>query len=74
VRTQKAIREFLKIRTSYDVLPMSFRLIILDTDLLIKKSLTIFIQSGTNLAAFWHWRCTGVHWCALMVGHASNSV
>lgn len=43
---QNGIREFLKIRTSYDVLPLSFRLIILDQDLLIKKSLNILIQNS----------------------------
>lgn len=45
---QRAIREFLKVRTSYDVLPMSFRLIVLDIDLLIKKSLNILIQNGSQ--------------------------
>lgn len=48
-----AIREFLKIRTSYDVLPLSFRLIILDTDLLVKKSLTILLQNGIVSAPLW---------------------
>ena len=43
---QQRIRDFLKVRTSYDVLPLSFRLIILDTSLLVKKSLTILIQNG----------------------------
>ena len=43
---QKAIRDFLKVRTSYDVLPLSFRLIILNTDLLVKKSLNILLQNG----------------------------
>jgi hypothetical protein len=38
----------LKRRTSYDVLPLSFRLIVLDNDLLIKKSLNILIQNGTR--------------------------
>lgn len=42
----KTIRAFLKVRTSYDVLPLSFRLIILDTSLLVKKSLNILIQNG----------------------------
>lgn len=42
---QEAIRDFLKVRTSYDVLPLSFRLILLDTDLLIKKSLNILLQN-----------------------------
>lgn len=45
---QTAIREFLRVRTSYDVLPLSFRLIVLDTDLLIKKSLNILIQNGAS--------------------------
>jgi hypothetical protein len=48
---QKAIREFLKVRTSYDVLPLSFRLIILNTDLLVKKSLNILIQNGKHYVA-----------------------
>ena len=43
---QQRIRDFLKVRTSYDVLPLSFRLIIFDTALLVKKSLTILIQNG----------------------------
>ncbi len=48
---QRAIREFLKIRTSYDVLPLSFRLIVLDVDLLIKKSLAILIQNSEAASA-----------------------
>jgi hypothetical protein len=43
---QKSMRDFLKKRTSYDVLPLSFRLIILNTDLLVKKSLNILLQNG----------------------------
>lgn len=43
---QRAIRQFLKVRTSYDVLPVSFRLIILDTSLLVNKSLNILVQNG----------------------------
>ncbi|KAK1140714.1 AMP-activated serine/threonine-protein kinase regulatory subunit [Aspergillus melleus] len=34
-----AIRNFLKVRTSYDVLPLSFRLIIFDTSLSVKESI-----------------------------------
>ncbi|PHH62614.1 hypothetical protein CDD81_6848 [Ophiocordyceps australis] len=49
----KCIREFLKVRTSYDVLPLSFRLIVLDTDLLIKKSLNILIQNTIVSAPLW---------------------
>ncbi|KAG6080142.1 hypothetical protein E4U15_003442 [Claviceps sp. LM218 group G6] len=49
----KAIREFLKVRTSYDVLPLSFRLIVLDTDLLIKKTLNILLQNSIVSAPLW---------------------
>lgn len=42
----RAIRAFLKVRTSYDVLPLSFRLIVLDTALLVKKSLNILNLNG----------------------------
>jgi len=49
ISLQKAVREFLRKRTSYDVLPLSFRLIILNTDLLVKKSLNILLQNGTPL-------------------------
>ncbi|KAH6892982.1 hypothetical protein B0T10DRAFT_399621, partial [Thelonectria olida] len=48
-----AIREFLKVRTSYDVLPLSFRLIVLDTDLLIKKSIHILTQNSIVSAPLW---------------------
>ncbi|KAL3451801.1 nuclear protein SNF4 [Aspergillus insuetus] len=43
----RAIRNFLKVRTSYDVLPLSFRLIVFDTALSVKESLNILIQNGT---------------------------
>ncbi|KAJ0334526.1 hypothetical protein COL5a_000586 [Colletotrichum fioriniae] len=49
----RAIRDFLKVRTSYDVLPLSFRLIVLDNDLLIKKSLNILIQNAIVSAPLW---------------------
>lgn len=51
--SQRAIRAFLKVRTSYDVLPMSFRLIVLDTSLLVKKSLLTLIQNGIVSAPLW---------------------
>ncbi|EDU42982.1 nuclear protein SNF4 [Pyrenophora tritici-repentis Pt-1C-BFP] len=41
----KTIRAFLKARTSYDVLPISYRLIVFDTALLVKKSLNILNQN-----------------------------
>jgi hypothetical protein len=45
---QRSVRDFLKKRTSYDVLPLSFRLIILNTDLLVKQSLNILLQNGPS--------------------------
>ncbi|EEQ32248.1 nuclear protein SNF4 [Microsporum canis CBS 113480] len=44
-RRVRAIRDFLKVRTSYDVLPLSFRLIVFDTSLSVKESLNILIQN-----------------------------
>ncbi|MCJ1371988.1 AMP-activated serine/threonine-protein kinase regulatory subunit [Loxospora ochrophaea] len=52
-RGLQRIRDFLKIRTSYDVLPLSFRLIMFDTTLLVKKSLPILIQNGIVSAPLW---------------------
>ncbi|KUI52634.1 Nuclear protein SNF4 [Cytospora mali] len=49
----RAIREFLKVRTSYDVLPLSFRLIILDNDLLIRRSVNILMQNNIVSAPLW---------------------
>ncbi|KAL6849061.1 AMP-activated serine/threonine-protein kinase regulatory subunit [Amphichorda felina] len=47
------IRDFLKVRCGYDVFPLSFRLIVLDNDLLIKKSLNIMIQNAIVSAPLW---------------------
>ncbi|KUL91176.1 hypothetical protein ZTR_00656 [Talaromyces verruculosus] len=49
----RAIRNFLKVRTSYDILPLSFRLIVFDTSLLVKESLNILIQNGIVSAPLW---------------------
>ncbi|KAI0124288.1 hypothetical protein BJ170DRAFT_686648 [Xylariales sp. AK1849] len=49
----KGLRDFLRVRTSYDVLPLSFRLIVLDNDLLIRKSLNILVQNGIVSAPLW---------------------
>jgi 5'-AMP-activated protein kinase regulatory gamma subunit len=46
IESLRTIRAFLKARTSYDVLPLSYRLIVLDTALLVKKSLSILNQNG----------------------------
>ncbi|EER30975.1 nuclear protein SNF4 [Candida tropicalis MYA-3404] len=50
----KAIRLFLQSKTSYDVLPVSYRLIVLDTSLLVKKSLTILLQNNIVSAPLWN--------------------
>ncbi|KZZ94600.1 nuclear protein SNF4 [Ascosphaera apis ARSEF 7405] len=49
----RAIRAFLKARTSYDVLPLSFRLIVFDTTLSVKESLNILIQNSIVSAPLW---------------------
>ncbi|KAL4771888.1 hypothetical protein BDW60DRAFT_46053 [Aspergillus nidulans var. acristatus] len=49
----RAIRNFLKVRTSYDVLPLSFRLIVFDTALTVKESLNILTQNGIVSAPLW---------------------
>lgn len=41
-----AIRSFLKGRTSYDAFPISFRLIVLDTELNVKKALQCLLSNG----------------------------
>ncbi|ANB15165.1 AMP-activated serine/threonine-protein kinase regulatory subunit SNF4 [Sugiyamaella lignohabitans] len=51
-----SIRAFLKSKTAYDVLPVSFRLIVLDTALLVKKSLTILLQNSIVSAPLWNSR------------------
>ncbi|KAK9481010.1 hypothetical protein V1514DRAFT_301142 [Lipomyces japonicus] len=50
----KAIRAFLKGKTAYDVLPLSFRLLVLDTSLLVRKSLNILLQNGIVSAPLWN--------------------
>ncbi|KAK5137286.1 hypothetical protein LTR08_000256 [Meristemomyces frigidus] len=49
----RAIRAFLKVRTSYDVLPLSYRLIVFDTSLLVKKSLHTMSQQQIVSAPLW---------------------
>lgn len=46
-----SIRTFLKGRSSYDVFPVSFRLIVLDNKLEAKKALQALMLNGTQLAA-----------------------
>ncbi|KAF4551162.1 5'-AMP-activated protein kinase subunit gamma [Elsinoe fawcettii] len=47
------VRSFLKTRRSFDVLPLSYRLIVLDNSLLVKKSLTILQQNAIVSAPLW---------------------
>jgi len=42
----KKIRTFLKGRSTYDVFPLSFRLLVLDTKLEVKKALASLVQNG----------------------------
>lgn len=43
---QNHMRSFLKQHTAYDVLPVSYRLIVFDTRLLVKKALGALVQNG----------------------------
>jgi 5'-AMP-activated protein kinase, regulatory gamma subunit len=47
-----AIRSFLKGHTSYDALPISFRLIVLDTKLNVKKALQCLLLNGEEIIFF----------------------
>jgi CBS domain-containing protein len=48
------IREFLKSKTSFDVLPVSYRLIVFDTSLLIKRALNVLLQNSIVSAPLWN--------------------
>lgn len=55
----ESIRRFILSKTCYDVLPVSFRMIVLDTELLVKKSLTILSQNNIVSAPLWNTKtCT----------------
>ncbi|KAI8061852.1 uncharacterized protein B0P05DRAFT_581261 [Gilbertella persicaria] len=47
------MNEFLKQHTCYDVLPISFRLVVFDTYLPVKKALSILVQNGIVSAPLW---------------------
>ncbi|KAI8975126.1 the adenylate sensor from Amp activated protein kinase complexed with Amp [Mycotypha africana] len=47
------MRSFLKQHTAYDVLPVSYRLIVFDTRLLVKKALNALVQNGIVSAPLW---------------------
>ncbi|KAI9278259.1 hypothetical protein BDA99DRAFT_491660 [Phascolomyces articulosus] len=50
---QTLVRSFLKEHTAYDVLPVSYRLIVFDTRLLVKKALAGLVQNGIVSAPLW---------------------
>lgn len=45
---QSLMCSFLKQHTAYDVLPVSYRLIVFDTRLLVKKALNALVQNGNK--------------------------
>ncbi|RKP24998.1 hypothetical protein SYNPS1DRAFT_22973, partial [Syncephalis pseudoplumigaleata] len=47
---RREIQQFLKRHSGYDVLPLSFRLMVLDTELLVKKALAALVQNGVASA------------------------
>ncbi|TFK30495.1 CBS-domain-containing protein [Coprinopsis marcescibilis] len=49
-----AIRNFLKCHTCYDAFPVSFRLIVLDTQLNVKKALQCLLLNGVVSAPLWN--------------------
>lgn len=49
---QSVMCSFLKQHTAYDVLPVSYRLIVFDTRLLVKKALNALVQNGKNSVYF----------------------
>ncbi|ODN81999.1 hypothetical protein L202_02327 [Cryptococcus amylolentus CBS 6039] len=49
-----SLRAFLKERSSYDVFPVSFRLIVLDTHLKVKKALDVMLLYGVVSAPLWN--------------------
>lgn len=50
----EALRAFLKDRSSYDVFPVSFRLIVLDSQLKVKKALDVMLLYGVVSAPLWN--------------------
>ncbi|KAG0376395.1 AMP-activated serine/threonine-protein kinase regulatory subunit [Mortierella sp. AD032] len=51
--TQAMMETFLKQHSAYDVLPVSYRQIVMDTTLLVKKSLSVLMQYGIVSAPLW---------------------
>ncbi|KAF9946008.1 AMP-activated serine/threonine-protein kinase regulatory subunit [Mortierella alpina] len=51
--TQAVMESFLKQHSAYDVLPVSYRQIVLDTTLLVKKALSVLMQYSIVSAPLW---------------------
>ncbi|KAI0030662.1 CBS-domain-containing protein [Vararia minispora EC-137] len=49
-----SIRNFLKSRTSYDAFPVSFRLLVLDSKLEVKRALQCLLHNGVVSAPLWN--------------------
>ncbi|KAK7694587.1 hypothetical protein QCA50_001773 [Cerrena zonata] len=49
-----SIRNYLKGRTSYDTFPVSFRLIVLDSNLEVRKALQCLLSNGVVSAPLWN--------------------
>jgi len=49
-----SIRSFLKSHTAYDAFPVSFRLIVLDTKLEVRKALQCLLLNGVVSAPLWN--------------------
>lgn len=52
----QSIRHFLKQRSAYDLLPVSFRVIVLDTELEVKKGLECMVMNSVVSASLWNSR------------------
>ncbi|CAG8667973.1 7319_t:CDS:10 [Acaulospora morrowiae] len=53
ISARNRVCAFLKQHSSYDVLPVSYRIIVLDTSLLVKKALAALMQNGVVSAPLW---------------------
>ncbi|KAF9540415.1 AMP-activated serine/threonine-protein kinase regulatory subunit [Mortierella hygrophila] len=51
--TQAMMETFLRQHSAYDVLPVSYRQIVMDTTLLVKKALSVLMQYGIVSAPLW---------------------
>jgi len=67
VAALNSIRNFLKGRSSYDVLPVSFRVIVLDTKLVVKPALDVMWQAGEYIK-----RILGLELRKLGVGYSNQ--